>query len=371
MPVLMEAKDSPAKRRRFVVPICPAAAATTVVASGTKKKSLLNTGAEDITVLEPQTIPTKRRRLSLPCCRSATVMTPFGSNKKRLEKRKQPMDDGEEKTLRLSVEPPATQMKRRRINRSKYLHLDVKEGNFVYGEVQGHRCDFLVDSGSTYNTMFLSHAHQLGLITGNEKKVSQKIIMWDGFRIVQIILLEEVVITLEGCMKVKISIQVLPKDMETLYNTFPKMIVLGIEFLKPGHMFQEFSSSGASRLYIRKPKQLEQRPSSNRKFTSIWFKVLRKGSKKPTHVLVDTGAAGFFTTKYLMRRTKVMPKHASLLLEAGSCLNTTLQIRPTNDRFCILGRNLLYKYDAVVDYGRSLVTFKVGDKDLRIFHCPE
>ena len=79
---------------------------------------------------------------------------------------------------------------------------------------------------------------------------------------------------------------------------------------------------------------------------------------------MDTDATGFYTTKSL---TKKLPPRASLHLGDGSFLEASLKLQPNNYKFYILGTDLLYNYDAVVDYGCACVTFKVNDKYLRVF----
>ena len=363
-PVLMEPKGSSAKRRRFFVSCSRSAKTMIPTESSMKRKRSTNIGAEDTTVfMEPRATLAKRRKLSFPCCYpSEMAMTRFGSSTNGCNKRKSADD-----TLRLHARPCGTQMKRRRLNASKYLQLDVKEGNRVEGEILGHRCVFLVDSGSNSNCMFLSQAENFGLVTGNEKKETQVILMWNGYKKLQNIQLEEVAITLEGCMTMRIPIKVFPREQEKFYPDHEE-VILGQQFLQPGRVFQEFSASGASKLYIRKPQQLQQPPKRLKLHKPLWLEVQGNGSQV-TDVLLDTGAPGFYTTKLLMQKIdySVKPQYATIHLGDGSFLNTGLEVRKTNDQFFILGCNLLYKYEAVVDYSGAFITFKVGSKYLRVF----
>ena len=297
--------------------------------------------------------------------KAVTTMAKSGSKMDKYTKGKRATEHQGE-ALRLDVVPFATRVKRGTQTTSNYHHVHVMEDNLVYGQTQDKKCLFLVDSGATINTTFFSHAEKLGLITGNEKKETQKVLLWNGYKNLDIIWLEEVVITLGGCV-MRIPIKVLPKEVEEFYRN-TKFIILGMQFLKPVRAFQEFSASGASTLYIRKPERLEQRPKRDRVYSSIWLKAVREGSEKSTRILVDTGAPGFFTTEALRKKQDgvVSPQRASLHLGDGSFMETSLELRPTNDKFYILGCSLLYKYDAIVDYGDGSVTFKVSDKYIRI-----
>ena len=360
MTVVMESKASPAKRRRLLVQ-------NSQTVTGTKRKITMNNGAEEpMVAMEPQATTAKRRRLSVPCCSSVMAMTRSGSSTNRYNKRKSADD-----TLMLHALPYATQINKRTRSFSKFLHLEVKQGNYVHGEILGQRCIFLVDSGATSNYMYLSQAKKLGLVTGNEKKVTQTFFTWHGRKELQNILLEGVGITLEGFMTMRIPMKVLPKKLEKLYAT-PENIVLGQQFLQPGCVFQEFSASGTSKLYIRQPKRLQQPPRRFRKYQTMWMEVLRNGCK-PTPVLLDTGAPDFHTTKSLMKDTdcSAVPQQVKLYLRDGNFLTTKLRVRKANDEFFILGLSLLHKYEAIVDYSRAFITFKVGGKKFRVFRRNE
>ena len=329
-----------------------------------EKKRTLNAGAEDtkITALvDPKASQAEKRRLSIPCCQSDSRRK-IGNKKKRTE------EAGEKDTLRLQVEPFARQMKMRRLNTSRYHRVDVRLGNLVDGKIHGQQCILLLDSGSSGNWMFQSEAEKLGLLTGKEEKVTHKVLMWKGYEKMEIISLKEVEIILEGGARIKTSMDVLPKGVEGHYS-MPDMIVLGLQVMHRGSMFQEFSGSGTSTAYIRELSRLHQRPRRFMGHKSLWMDVQKEGRKEPTPVLLDTGAVHFFTSMLLIQKTNssVMPQRASLHLGDGSFLKMGLKIRPTNEREYTLGVKLLYKYDAVVDYGRSSITFKVDGKYHRVF----
>ena len=382
MPV--EPKDSQAKRRRLLVPGCKTVAVTTPSVSRTKRKRKVSSEAEDAMVLmepqaspakrkrkvssdaedtmvlmELQASPAKRRRLCVPCCGSVTAMAKLDSWRNKYKGKR-----ASKKTLRLNVVPFASQVRRWNINASKYHHVKVKESNMVDGEVQGKKCEFIVDSGGTLNTSSYSFAKQLGVITGKEKKVLQRILMWGGYQLLKVTVLEKVTITLGGCT-MTIPIHVYPRSLEQLYH-LPSMIILGLEFLRPGRVIQEFSGSDTSTLYIRKPERVETRPNRDWIYDPIVFRAVKEGGTKPIPVLVDTGALGFFTTNLLKKQDGAALQTASLQLRDGSFMDTPLEVRQTQDEFYVLGCNLLHKYDAIMDYGSRLLTFKVDDKYLRV-----
>ena len=294
-------------------------------------------------------------------------MTPSDSSTKRINRRKRTADAVKEDTLELQVMPCATQMKRRRLNASKYHRLDVKEGNLVDCEISGQRSLLLLDSGTCCTCVFYSEAERLGLVIGTEEKMTRLVILWDTYQEMQIIDLEEVVISLEGGVQISVPMTVLPKELEGSYSN-PEAITLGLSVLHRGRMFQTFSACGSSSLYIRKPELL-LRAYTNHRHKQFQFYVQEEGSKNALPVLLDTGADDFYTTENLTCHTysSVVPRRASLHLGDHTFLHTKLALRRTSDLEFTLGCKLFYKYDAVVDYGRALVTFKVDGKYLRVF----
>ena len=263
--------------------------------------------------------------------------------------------------------PHAKKMERRLLYREKYHRIDLMEGNLADGEIEGQQCVFLIDSGTTNNIIFVSHAERLGLLTGNERKQNICINFWKGTRSQQVISLEQVEVTLGGCWKIKIPFLVLPKEMEKRYRK--DMVIIGFPVLRRGRMFQAYwSATGASKLYIRQLQRLQQ-STRFRQSAQLGFYVLREGIRLPTMVVVDTGATNFYITKGLIRESKrsVVPRHVSLNLGDDVFMESRMQVRPSYTKFFTLGRHLLYKYDAILDYGNTSVTFKVGGKYQRIF----
>ena len=337
--------------------------------SNNMKKIILETGAEDTMVLmEHQVTLAKRRRLSVSCCRSVTDVTESGSSTKKCNKRKRIMDAVEDQTLGLQVVPNATQMKRHRLNASMYHRLDVKKGNILDAEILGQQCQLVIDSGTCCTSMFFSQANKLGLLTGNEKKMRVMTLLWDAFKEVDIIYLKDVAITMQGDVQMRTPMTVFPKEMEQGYACSEE-IIIGLSLLHRGSMFQTFNDCGSSSLYVRKFELLKQRPNTHSIHKQLEFYVRREGRNNIIPVLLDTGAPDFYTTAHLMWETgcSVMPRRTSLHLGDGSFLETGLEVRPTSDMEYTLGCKLFYKYNAVLDYGRALVTFIVGGKYLRIY----
>ena len=116
----------------------------------------------------------------------------------------------EEVTLRLQCEPRASVTKRRR-QCGHHPRLAVKAGNMVDGHINGHWCRVLVDSATSETLMFAKQAKKVGLITGTEDTVAQLNNLWDGPQELQVILLREVEITLDGGVLVRTPVKVYPE----------------------------------------------------------------------------------------------------------------------------------------------------------------
>ena len=64
--------------------------------------------------------------------------------------------------------------------------------------------------------MYFTHAKKLGLITGKEKTVSQTTQMWVSSEKLNIIVLEDVLVTLGRC-EMRIPIDVLSRKLEIIF----------------------------------------------------------------------------------------------------------------------------------------------------------
>ena len=103
----------------------------------------------------------------------------------------------------------------------------------------------------------------------------------------------------------------------------------------------------------------------------------KEGEDTLREVMVDTAACSqFYITEYHHHTNKagrsVPPRSATLDLGGGHCLEADhLKSLPNPANNFILGRELLHKYNAVLDCGNDYVVFKVGDKHLRVFFVKE
>lgn len=292
------------------------------------------------------------------------------SRKVTRARRKQPSD-----TLRLVLEPLATPVRRRRLG--QHVCLDVGRRNRVFGSVNGRRCTVQLDSGSGTSFLFFSLAKVLRLLTGKERTETQVYHLWIGTLEVEVILLDEVLVILEGQVEVRTPLRVLPESLEKYYD--PDDLVLGVHVLRRCSAVQIFGRDG-SRLHVRRPKCLETRPrrqGKQRRPGAHVFSFWARGTQHDARlmeVLLDTGAEGFFvsrnTGKEIMERwpqVAAAPRGISLDLGGDSCLDAEpLEVIPLQEVDFVMGDALLYQYEAVLDYGRHFLDLTVRGKHFRV-----
>lgn len=210
----------------------------------------------------------------------------------------------------------------------------------MQGYVHGQPCPVQFDSGSSRNCMFFSMAERLGLLTGKEKKVTEQFDLWLGTRKLEVIKLQEVVITLEGGLEVRTPMDVLPKDLEEYYDDD---IMLDSHQLCRGGVVQTFSASGSS-IYIRHPERLRKRSRRSQRKRVHKFWVGREGSEYPMSVLLDTGADTFCVSEYCLQEmmkesgSSEAPRRVSLNLGDGNCLEAEqLEVNAINCLDFVMG----------------------------------
>lgn len=280
-------------------------------------------------------------------------------------------------TLRLVVEPLATPVRRRRLGR--HVCLDVGRRNRVFGSVNGRRCTVQLDSGSNTSFVFFSLAKVLRLLTGTERTETQVYHLWVGTLQVEVILLDEVLVILEGQVAVSTPLRVLPRSLEKYYD--PDDLVLGVHVLRRCCAVQTFGRDG-SRLHVRRPECLETRqrrrrsekkPRPGAQVFSFWARGMQRDARL-MEVLLDTGAEGFFvsrnTGKEIMERwprPAAPPRGISLDLGGDGCLDAApLEVIPLQEVDFVMGDALLYRYEAVLDYGRHFLDLTVRGKHFRV-----
>lgn len=262
------------------------------------------------------------------------------------------------------------------------MYLDVGPKSDLSGTVNGKRCTVTVDSGSTDSFIF-SLAKKLGLLSGKERSETVTVYLWYAKKTVRLRLLDDVTIILEGKVTVRTPLSVMPKTTEKYYVPFHERLVLGVPELCRGRVVQTFSE-GRSSLYIRCPEALATK-CKERSFSQIrdhicsFFVRWLPDKKRLMEVVVDTGVPGFYvnqrTNKNIILHlekqamTRVSPfRRVSLDLGGGKCLEAEpLEATPhdhAEDFF--MGRALLHKYEALLNYSRGSVSFRVGNRRLRV-----
>ncbi|MPC76924.1 hypothetical protein E2C01_071360 [Portunus trituberculatus] len=276
---------------------------------------------------------------------------------------------GEEVVISMVAEPEAFRVSEQ-LQPMTCPRLEVAEGNMVLGSVGRHQCKIMLDSASNCATISYSFAKQARLITGLEMRMPVEFEAWYGKVILSVILLPSVTIKLEDKVKLRTSLLVIPREVEEAWD-YPN-IVLDVHIFQLGKMLHVFRS-GRSFLYIRDPDNLRRRIHRlpNRFNT---FKVRRANDPrdKTFIVLLDTGTANFHLSDFC--RQQFIPQ--SLINEplyvhiylVGRCPLETDQVKllPSMKYDFVMGRNLLFKYNATVDYGNHFVTFQVGSYTAKV-----
>lgn len=68
----------------------------------------------------------------------------------------------------------------------------------------------------------------------------------------------------------------------------------------------------------------------------------------------------------MIKERGVAPRRVSLVLGDGSCLRAKLDTMPGDSTDFLMGEQLLYKYNALVDYAGHSLTFRMGGKHVRV-----
>lgn len=264
---------------------------------------------------------------------------------------------------------------------SKYLRLNVSERSRVLGVVNGRSCTVHLDSGASHSFIFYSQAKALGLLTGNEKVVPTSVSQWEKKRVLELIQLRDVSVFLEGGVEVITDVNVLPQSIEGEYLD-NSLLILDVNLFRRGGLVQTFSTRNgtkSSSLYIRKPKRLRKNIRERQQMHEVLtFSLQDRTLESPLTCLVDTGTEVFhISTKYLQTLkgtesddTKV-PHKVFIDLHDGRCVECDkVEVVKDEDVDFIMGRHLLYKYDAILDYSNELITFHVDGERLQLILRP-
>uniref|UniRef100_A0A0N7Z9Q8 Peptidase A2 domain-containing protein n=1 Tax=Scylla olivacea TaxID=85551 RepID=A0A0N7Z9Q8_SCYOL len=249
--------------------------------------------------------------------------------------------------------------------------LEVREGNRVWGLMNGKQCSFVLDSGTSKTFMFASLAKKLALDIG--QKTDKEIYhLWIGNQKVEFITLKNVLITLEGGVNIRTPVRVLSEALERCYNLDD--VVLDVHLLRRGAMIQAFWKSGSS-LYIGEPTHLLQNSiiKDQDGVPSFWVQRANAGFTREMSVILDTGAENLYLSRHALnvltdeRNESKMPQRISIDMGDNHCLETEkVEFIEQEVVDLVMGVHLLHKYNAVVDYGNQTVTFIIRGKRFKI-----
>ncbi|MPC75927.1 hypothetical protein E2C01_070327 [Portunus trituberculatus] len=325
--------------------------------NNTKKRK--RQGTEDQESLAKKRKKERKKRWRLKCCERIVHRL-----RKRVKK------DGED-VLRLKLEAERVRKEKRSV--SSYCCIHMKEGYMVEATVLGKPCLVLLDSGASISVMILSLGQKLGLVTGHEETVKQRLSTWLGSLELDVIKLEEVVLVLEGGVVVNTPVAVFPQAMENIFGS--EFIVLSMSRLQEAEMHQEFYQNGSCRLYLRHPERLKQRCETGCRGNTFKFAAQTLGIEDPLMVLVDTGAdMEFYITKTGLDKVRsrtnpwiLPPKRVRL--QFGNSIDTLQTIEFSNKSASFhfaMGRQLFHQWKAVIDYVDSSITFTINKKHFRL-----
>lgn len=248
--------------------------------------------------------------------------------------------------------------------------LEVAHGNLVWGSVRGHACTILLNSASHHATASYAFARRTRLITGLERRQPLLFEAWHGAAVLSFISLPSVTVVLEDRVKVSTSLLVLPRELDEAWRC--PDVVLDVHVLQWGNMLQTFSG-GRSFLYIRDPDNLRRR----RRRVSARFNTFKVRRADRRHagtftVLLDTSAANFYLSdlcrqQFIPLSLATRPWRVHLYLVGGCRLKTSpVSFLPSMKYDFVMGKELLFRYSATVDYGRHFVNFQVGPNNIKV-----
>uniref|UniRef100_A0A0P4WDF7 Peptidase A2 domain-containing protein n=1 Tax=Scylla olivacea TaxID=85551 RepID=A0A0P4WDF7_SCYOL len=273
-------------------------------------------------------------------------------------------DTSESTSLHLQVVPEARKLKRRRLGPYPTVALD-SDGT-VMATVNGHECRVLPDSGTTTSVLFLPLARRLGLVTGREEKHLMKFDTWHGLQTMEVVVLEDVAVLLEGGVEVHSPARVFPESFGEGYDM--DLFVLDVNLLRRGRVVQRFHQGGST-LTFRRPRRLRTVPKQ-RPMKVFTFQVREEGGKEHFQVLLDTGCENFSISeewKAKHRGGVAKVQDVYLNLRQGCDLHasgpSTLMSAAQD---MVMGCRPLQQYEAGIDYGRQTVSFRFGAKTVKV-----
>lgn len=277
----------------------------------------------------------------------------------------------------------------------KCPRLEVVHGNLVWGSMRGHTCTILLNSAVHQATVSYAFAWRTRLITGWERR---KPLLFDGGHgevELRVVSLSSVTILLEDRVKVRTSLLVLPRELEEAWP-YPD-VVLDVHVLQRGNMLQTFSG-GRSFLYIRDPPKLRKIRRLSPEFNTFTVRRADDSPSRPSTVpceddsssrsstmpceddrparpftvMLDTSGANFYMSDWCRQRfipleQAALPWRVHLYLVGGCRLKTSqVSFLPSMKYDFVMGKELLFTYSAIVDYGRHFVCFQVGPNNIKV-----
>lgn len=248
--------------------------------------------------------------------------------------------------------------------------LEVAHGNMVWGSVRGHACTILLASAAHHATASYAFAKRTRLITGLETRHPLLFEAWHGEAVLRVISLPSVTVMLENRVKVRTSLLVLPREVDEAWGRHD--VVLDGQVLQWGNMLQTFRG-GRSFLYIRDPDNLRRKLRRlSARFST--FKVRRADRRhaEPFKVLLDTSAVNFYLSDFCRQRffplrLATQPWRVHIYLVGGCRLKTDpVTFLPSMKYDFVLGKELLFRHSATVDYGRHFICFQVGPNNIKV-----
>lgn len=270
----------------------------------------------------------------------------------------------ERDSLYLELVPEGQRVKRQRVGSYPTVALD--KDCTVMATVNGQECRVCTDSGTTTSVMFLPLARRLGLVTGKEEKHVMKFDTWQGLQTLEVLVLEDVVVKLEGGVEVHTPARVFPESFGEGYDM--DQFVLDVNLLRRGRVVQRFHKDGST-LSFRRPRRLLTIPKK-RPMKVFTFQVREECQKEHFQVLLDTGCQNFSISEEWKRKhcegvAKVQDVY--LHLREGCDLHASgPSTLGSAAQDMVMGCRPLQQYKAAIDYGRHTVSYTLGTNTVKV-----
>lgn len=244
--------------------------------------------------------------------------------------------------------------------------IEVHGGNAVRCSISGREVWVTLDSGLSETVMSKSLALRLGLLKGHEETVKVKVTSLIGTKKFDVVRLSPVVVTFENGQQVCDMALVLHETTPFLPDV--SSVVMGLLTLRRCRMMQTFHRQNST-LSIRSPRRVPEPGRFPRNKGVFTFQVLPERPRGHLRmVLLSTAMYSFYCSQRIKCKFELkLGKRSGIenvTLDLGGkhiLKRIQLKVLPHMNTDFVMGRQLLHKYEATIDFKRNEMVIPRSD----------